>query len=57
MFEVNSLSVASFSIISHSEGCLFTLLIVSFENIHFKRHSEIFMKINCVSTIRLLQHT
>ena len=30
-FEVNSLSVASFAIIfSHSEGCLFTLLIVSF---------------------------
>ena len=31
IFEINSLSVASFSIIlSHSEGCLFTLLIVSF---------------------------
>ena len=30
-FEVNSLSVASFVIIfSHSEGCLFTLLIVFF---------------------------
>jgi len=30
-FEINSLSVASFAIIfSHSEGCLFTLLIVSF---------------------------
>ena len=30
-FEVNSLSVASFAIIfSHSEGCLFTLFIVSF---------------------------
>ena len=30
-FEINSLSVASFGIIfSHSEGCLFTLLIVSF---------------------------
>ena len=30
-FEMNSLSVASFAIIfSHSEGCLFTLLIVSF---------------------------
>ena len=29
--EINSLSVASFAIIfSHSEGCLFTLLIVSF---------------------------
>ena len=29
-FEINSLSVASFAIIiSHSEGCLFTLLIVS----------------------------
>ncbi|KAB0354581.1 hypothetical protein FD755_022040 [Muntiacus reevesi] len=31
IFEFNSLSVASFPIIfSHSEGCLFTLLIVSF---------------------------
>ena len=31
IFEVNSLSVASFAVIfSHSEGCLFTLLIVSF---------------------------
>ena len=30
-FEINSLSVASFAIIfSHSEGCLFTLLMVSF---------------------------
>ena len=30
-FEMNSLSVALFAIIfSHSEGCLFTLLIVSF---------------------------
>ena len=31
IFEINYLSVASFVIIfSHSEGCLFTLLIVSF---------------------------
>ena len=31
IFEINSLSVAWFAIIfSHSEGCLFTLLIVSF---------------------------
>ena len=31
IFEMNSLSVVSFAIIfSHSEGCLFTLLIVSF---------------------------
>ena len=29
-FEINSLSVVSFAIFSHSEGCLFTLLIVSF---------------------------
>ena len=30
-FEINSLSVASFAIVfSHSEGCLFTLLTVSF---------------------------
>jgi len=31
IFEINSLSVVSFAIIlSHSDGCLFTLLIVSF---------------------------
>ena len=30
IFEINSLSVASFVIFSYSEGCLFTLLIVSF---------------------------
>ena len=31
IFEINPLSVASFGIIfSHPEGCLFTLLIVSF---------------------------
>ena len=31
IFEINALSVVSFAIIfSHSEGCLFTLLIVSF---------------------------
>ena len=31
IFEINSLSIASFAVIfSHSEGCLFTLLIVSF---------------------------
>ena len=30
IFEINSLSVASFAIIFYSEGCLFTLLIVSF---------------------------
>ena len=31
IFEINSLSVVSFAIIfSHSESCLFTLLIVSF---------------------------
>ena len=32
IFQINSLSVASFAIIfSHSEGCLFTLLRVSFD--------------------------
>ena len=32
IFEISYLSVASFaSIFSHSEGCLFTLLIVSFD--------------------------
>ena len=31
IFKINSLSVVSFTIIfSHSEGCLFTLLVVSF---------------------------
>ena len=31
IFEINPLSVASFAVIfSHSEGCLFTLLMVSF---------------------------
>ena len=31
IFEINHLSVASFAILfSHSEGCLFTLLTVSF---------------------------
>ena len=31
ILEINSLSAASFAIIfSHSEGCLFTLLVVSF---------------------------
>ena len=31
ILEINSLSIVSFAIIfSHSEGCLFTLLIVSF---------------------------
>ena len=30
ILEINSLSVALFAIFSHSEGCLFTLLIVSF---------------------------
>ena len=31
MLKINSLSVMSFAIIfSHSEGCLFTLLIISF---------------------------
>ena len=42
MFEINSLSVASFAIIfSHSEGCLFTLLTVSFIDCHlFLRSSS-----------------
>ena len=36
IFEINSLSVASFAIIfSQSEGCLFTLLIVSFAVQHY----------------------
>ena len=30
IFQINPLSVASFAIFSQSEGCLFTLLIVSF---------------------------
>ena len=40
--EINSLSVASFTIIfSHSEGCLFTLLIVSFLEEEMATHSSI----------------
>ena len=41
IFEINPLSVASFAIIfSHSEGCLFTLLIVPFvEILHI--HSKV----------------
>ena len=36
IFEINLLSVSSFAIMfSHSEGCLFTLLIVSFVAEHF----------------------
>ena len=45
IFEINSLSVASFAIIfSHSEGCLFTLLIVSFfvQKLFFRSHLFIF---------------
>ena len=42
VFEINSLSVASFAIIfSHSEGCLFTLLIVSFLEEEMATHSSI----------------
>ena len=38
IFEISCLSVASFAIIySHSEGCLFTLLIVSFVGQKFLR--------------------
>ena len=38
IFEISCLSVASFAIIfSHSEGCLFTLLIVSFDVQKFLR--------------------
>ena len=41
IFEINSLSVASFAtIFSHSEGCLFTLFIVSFEK-EMATHSSI----------------
>ena len=42
VFEINSLSVASFAIIfSHSEGCLFTLLIVFFV-VQIRSHLFIF---------------
>ena len=43
IFEISSLSVASFAIIfSHSEGCLFTLLIVSFvENTYLLSHYHV----------------
>src|SRR5574339_1024143 len=46
IFEINSLSVASFAIIfSHSEGCLFTLLIVSFvvQKLLIRSHLFIFV--------------
>ena len=45
IFEIDSLSVASFAIIfSHSEGCLLTLLIVSFvvQKILIRSHLFIF---------------
>ena len=43
--EINPLSVVSFAIIfSHSEGCLFTLLIVSFA-------LQKFFKFNCVPLV------
>ena len=49
IFEINPLSVSSFAIIfSHSEGCLFTMLIVSFVVQKFlsliRSHSFIFIK-------------
>ena len=45
IFEINYLSIASFAIVfSHSEGCLFTLLIVSFamQKILIRSHLFIF---------------
>ena len=42
IFEINSSSVASCAVIfSHSEGCLFTLLIVSFNGNYFWRKGRI----------------
>ena len=44
IFEINSLSVASFAIIfSHSEGCLFTLLIVSVQKLLSLIRSHLFI--------------
>ena len=44
IFEINSLSVASFAIIfSHSEGCLFTLLIVSVQKLLILIRSHLFI--------------
>ena len=46
IFEINSLSTASFAIsFSHSEGCLFTLLIVSFVG-------ALFLRDGCLVVIR-----
>ena len=44
IFEISCLSVALFAIFSHSEGCLFTLLIVSFfvQKLLIKSHLFIF---------------
>ena len=49
VFEINFLSVVSFTIIfSHSEGCLFTLLIVSFivQKLFIRSHLFIFAYIS-----------
>ena len=59
ILKINSLSVASFSIIfSHSEGCLFTLLIVSFIVQKFlsliRSHLFIFVFINYLLLFPLL---
>jgi len=46
VFEINSLSVASFAMIfSHSEGCLFPLLIVSLEKAMAPHSSTLAWKI------------
>ena len=54
IFEINSLSVALFAIIfSHSEGYLFTLLIVSFVVQEFKVSVQ-FSSVQSLSRVRLL---
>ena len=49
IFDISCLSVISFAIIfSHSEGCLFTLLIVSFVVQKLLKNMERFMNLHVI---------
>ena len=55
IFEISCLSVASFAIIfSHSEGCLFTLLIVSFVVHNFLIHSSVDGHLGCFHVLAIV---